>query len=311
MKKILLLGLPCVIIVLLVCGCGTKKWGITSAGENLSALTKVTDSEEDCFTPFGGDNGKDLFFSVSEGSFYSNIYKKDNPFSGSMNQKTSGKNENTSPTYCDSIDKIAFSGKLEGAGLKDIYMMNNTQGKALSQVTNTPDADEDYPCFSPDGKFLVYEKRPENLRETGSEIWLRNIESGENIMLGKGRMPSFSPDGKSIVFVKYTADASYTCLWIMGIDGDNQIQVTDAKFGKVGHPRISPDGKRIVFDCSKKKQKKDYDLYIIDKDGNNLTQLTINKSYDGQPYWTKDGNIYFTSDRGGKIGHYQIWRFKP
>lgn len=31
---------------------------------------------------------------------------------------------------------------------------------------------------------------------------------------------------------------------------------------------------------------------MIDVDGNNLTQLTINKSYDGQPYWTTDGYIY-------------------
>lgn len=49
---------------------------------------------------------------------------------------------------------------------------------------------------------------------------------------------------------------------------------------------------------------------MIDVDGNNLTQLTINKSYDGQPYWTTDGYIYFVSDRGNNVGNYQIWRFK-
>ena len=37
--------------------------------------------------------------------------------------------------------------------------------------------------------------------------------------------------------------------------------------------------------------------------------MTINKSFDGEPYWANDGYIYFTSDRGGIDRHYQIWRF--
>ena len=59
-----------------------------------------------------------------------------------------------------------------------------------------------------------------------------------------------------------------------------------------------------------KKDKNDADLYVVDTDGNNLVQLTVNKSYDGQPYWTTDGFIYFVSDRGNDPGNYQIWRFK-
>ena len=59
-----------------------------------------------------------------------------------------------------------------------------------------------------------------------------------------------------------------------------------------------------------KKDKKDFDIYIIDVDGNNLTQVTINKSYDGMPYWTKDNYLYFVSDRGNVEENLQIWRFK-
>lgn len=95
----------------------------------------------------------------------------------------------------------------------------------------------------------------------------------------------------------------------MNIDGSEQMQITDAKKGYAMNPRWSPDDTQLVFG-SMKKDKKDSDLYIIDIDGNNLTQLTINKSYDGQPYWTTDGYIYFVSDRGNNDGNYQIWRFK-
>ena len=142
-----------------------------------------------------------------------------------------------------------------------------------------------------------------------SEIWLRNLKTGENVLLGNGYQPCFSPDGKRIAYVKYSSDAKSTSIWVMNIDGSEQVQVTDAKKGFALNPRWSPDGKRLIFQSSKK-DKKDADLYVIDSDGNNLTQLTINKSYDGQPYWTTDGYIYFVSDRGNDPGNYQIWRFK-
>ena len=306
--------------------CGPTQFAITMSGENLSALTKVTDNEEPCVSPYGGDNGKDLFFAARESGKYYNIYKKENPFSSALTQKTSGKNFNLSPAYNAATDRIAFRGQLEGSSSSDIYAMNNNQGKALTQITESSNAFEDNPCFSSDGKFLVYDKTTNNYYKMSSgwgyllgtyslvivqnsEIWLRNIETGENILLGSGVQPAFSPDGKSIVYAKYSSDAKSCSIWTMDTDGGNQVQVTDAKKGYAFHPRFSPDGKQIVFECLKK-DKKDNDIYIIDVDGNNLTQVTVNKSYDGQPYWTSDGYIYFVSDRGGKVGDRQIWRFK-
>ena len=109
--------------------------------------------------------------------------------------------------------------------------------------------------------------------------------------------------------MKYSADAKSCSIWIMDIDGTNQVQVTDAKKGYAYNPCWSPDGDKIVFQATKK-GKSDSDLYVIDVDGNNLTQLTINQSQDMMPYWTNDNHIYFTSDRGNTKGNYQIWRFK-
>ena len=312
-------------IAILMSSCGSQQFAITSTGENLSALTKVTDNEEPCISPFGGDNGKDLFFAARENKQYYNIYKKDNPFSNAMSQKTSGKNRNYSPAYCQAIGKIAFRCQLEGQSSSDIYLMTNTQGKALTQITESSDAYEDNPSFNPDGTMLVYDKVTNSYyRQAGgffgllgpniivvqnSEIWLRNLKTGENVLLGNGYQPCFSPDGEKIAFVKYSSDAKSCSIWMMDKDGSNPVQITDAKKGYAFHPRFSPDGKKIVFD-STKKDKKDSDIYIIDIDGNNLTQVTINKSYDGQPYWTTDGYIYFVSDRGNKADNRQIWRYK-
>ena len=320
MKKLFIIGLAS---ATLLSSCGGKKFLISASGENLTALTKVTDNEEPCESPYGGDNGKDLFFAAKEKGGYWNIYKKDNPFSNAMSQKTNGKNFNTSPAYCAAIDKIAFSSQMEGQNSADIYLMPNNQGKTLSPVTESSNAREDNPSFSKDGKFLVYDKVISTLYKRGgflsfgggitvvrsSEIWLKNLETGESILLGNGAQPSFSPNGKGIVFVKYSSDAKSCSIWTMDIDGGNTVQITDAKKGYAYYPRYNPSGDKIIFQASKK-DKKDADIYIIDADGNNLTQLTINKSYDGQPYWTEDGYIYFVSDRGDKSGKRQIWRFK-
>ena len=304
-----------------------KKFAITMTGENLSTLTQVTDNAEPCMDPFGGDNGAPLYFSVRENKKYYNIYKKANPFSAAMSQKTSGKNFNRNPWYNPATDKLAFSCMQDGSSTSDIYTMFDNKGKALSQITESSDAYEENPSFSKDGSKIVYNKIQNTYYRKvnwagmlfgfgvstvivqNSDIWMKDMTSGETTLLSNGYQPSFSPDGKKVAYVKYSSDAKSTSIWVMNIDGSEQVQVTDAKKGFAFHPRFSPDGKRIVFQSSKK-DKKDADLYVVDTDGNNLVQLTVNKSYDGQPYWTTDGFIYFVSDRGNDPGNYQIWRFK-
>lgn len=317
MKKSLFLSFGLMTIVSLCVGCGPKPspepivetYVVFSPGENLTALTKVHETGNSCDFPFGGDGGRNLFFSVRDNAGNRNIYRKDNPTSMSIVQLTGGKSKNIAPSYCAATNTVVFDGRPEGNTISDIYMVNATQGGALQQITNTPDAHEQYPCISRDGKRIVYEKvlRHNNIKET--ELWLKNLQTNENIQLGLGRTPAFSPDGRSIVFVKYASDGYTTCLCIINSDGSNLTQLTDASMGTVWRPCFSPDGTKIVFQCNKP-QKGDEDLYVIDRNGNGLTQLTINKSYDGEPYWANDGNIYFTSDRGGSNKHYQIWRFR-
>lgn len=59
MKRLVISAL---ILFVAVAGNAKKKWAITTTGESLQALTQVTDNEEPCLYPFGGDNGAALFF---------------------------------------------------------------------------------------------------------------------------------------------------------------------------------------------------------------------------------------------------------
>jgi TolB protein len=286
-----------------------KVYAITAGGENLSALTKITDDDNRCTMPSGGDNGKNLFYlkrSHDGANVYSNIFKKDNPLATASSEKTSGKNRHAHPSYCEAIDKIVFRFSTEGNSSSDIYMMSASQGKALTQVTDSRGDWEDNPTFSHNGTYIAYDKSPSGVNMRDTEVWLKNRETGENTLLGKGAQPSFSPDGKKIAYIKYTGtDAN---IYIMGIDGENQVQITDSKKGYAQDPKWSPDGNYLIFSASK--DGKNPDIYVIRTDGEMLTQLTTNESTDAQPYWSKDGFIYFTSDRGGKEGNFQIWRFK-
>jgi len=59
----------------------------------------------------------------------------------------------------------------------------------------------------------------------------------------------------------------------------------------------SPDGSRIAFHAATLSG--DYDIYVIDANGANVTRLTQNAARDRFPTWTPDGRIAFTTDRDG------------
>lgn len=296
---------------LIVSSCGAKRFAMYSPEEtNLQSLNKITDNEDNKFdSPYGGDFGKNLFFAVRDKRGRSNIYRKENPVSAAMSPKTDGMNINTSPSYCPASGQIAYAGRQEGAFVNDIFMMDASQGSAIRRVTNTPSEAEFFPCLSADGLSIVYEKCFIGGVLRDAQIWRQDLRTESSTLLCQGRMPSFSHDGSSIVFVRFTSDGNNTCLVVMDSNGQNQTELTDAKMGLVGMPRFSPDDRQIVFQC-KKKDKKDIDLYVINRDGTGLMQLTFNKSHDAEPYWANDGFIYFSSDRGGRPDNFQIWRFK-
>ena len=84
--------------------------------------------------------------------------RKKTQFASASSQKTSGKNLNYQPFYSPAIDKIVFRCQNEGSSTSDIFMMAATNGKTLTQITESSNAYEGNPCISSDGKLLVYDK---------------------------------------------------------------------------------------------------------------------------------------------------------
>lgn len=99
-------------------------------------------------------------------------------------------------------------------GQQDIYIMdlgNPSDGAAIN-LTNTPDIDENYATWSPDGQAIAYSAVAAGI-ETVSYRRLDN--PSQEIVVGRGRMPTWNPIDGSQIF--YTQPRQYAEYLITGV----------------------------------------------------------------------------------------------
>ena len=107
---------------------------------------------------------------------------------------------------------------------------------------------------SPDGSQAVYVLSRNDLKkDTGlANLWLVDIESGENRQLTSSRegesSPQWRPDGKAIGFLsnRHDPDEGTTQVWVLPLKGGEATRVTDVE-GDVEDFAFSPDGKHLAL----------------------------------------------------------------
>lgn len=187
---------------------------------------------------------------------------------------------------------------------------------------------DDYsPAISPNGKWLAFA----STRLQNAELYLMELATLDLQQLTHTDeldeyMPAFSADGKSIAFVTERtrggmmlppiqasgSDPSRAAIYLMDVDGRNQRALIDVG-GADRAPVFSPDGQKIAFESKAPTETETTDdstgevtsplqvddtleIYVIDTDGTNKTQLTHNNVDDGHPTWSPNGKqIAFTS----------------
>jgi TolB protein len=97
--------------------------------------------------------------------------------------------------------------------------------------------------------------------------------------------PRFSPDGKEIVFSSWV-DNGFD-LYRIDAQGNNLSRLTK-DMGSNEEPVFSPDNEFIVFSSKKmiSKGKAAQDIYIMNRDGEIIGQLTQNFGHCISPQWT-------------------------
>jgi len=142
----------------------------------------------------------------------------------------------------------------------------------------------------------------DNWSQQGKQPSIVRIDkSGGERVLSDGVNPALSPDGKWIVFSMAVGRSRH--LFLMRSDGSDLAQLSDGRAIDV-QPVWSPNGHWIAFTSNRghvdmrHRSRSNWDVWMVDRQGENLTRLTRNPARDGAPTFTADGGyVLFHSDR--------------
>jgi Tol biopolymer transport system component len=239
------------------------------------------------------DGRKIAFMSKRDGNF--EIY--------SMNADGTGQTRLTNnpaadgfPAWSPDGTKIAFvSGDLHNPITFEIYVMN-ADGSNRTRLT-TDSLIDGVPSWSPDGTKIVFMSGAGSLFDLNSfDIFVMNANGSNRTRLTNNTImdgqPSYSPDGTKILFSSGDAFATAGIeIYVMNADGSNKIQLTNNSLPD-GFPAWSPDGAKIVFASGisgsnpfRPFDETNVELYVMNADGSNRTQLTNNSVLDWFPDW--------------------------
>ena len=176
-------------------------------------------------------------------------------------------------------------------------MIMDQDGANPVPLTDGLDYDVLTPRFSPTQQQITYlalfDYRP-------AQVYLFNIETGEQEALGAYRgmtfAPRFSPDGTKVVLSAERNGNSD--ISIMDLRTRQTTQLTDNPAIDTS-PSMSPDGSQIAFSSDRGGSEQ---IYIMNADGSNQRRITFKEGRYGTPVWSPRGDlIAFTRQHQGRF----------
>lgn len=181
----------------------------------------------------------------------------------------------------------------------DLYLWD-TETRTLSQLTQTPDQNEKFPRFSPDGHWIVYQ-----VGNADGSVWtLRRVgldgsHNEEIVTAGNLAInPDISPDGAWIAFAgRGSDDATRNDIFIVRPDGSDMTNLT-AESDAIGYsvlPSWSADGNTIAF-TGGQLDGDTADIFLVDVASHEVSQFMEIETYKEMgPTYSPDGRYLAAS----------------
>lgn len=159
----------------------------------------------------------------------------------------------------------------------DIWTVRD-DGRKARPLTRTPDHDDAYPAYSPDGRWIAF-MRFANPDRSDSEMWLmdkrgrhqRQLTSDD---LPKDQLPDWRPDGRLIAY------EAARDIWVVRPDGTGRRNLTRTPLVHEYGPTWSPDGRRIAYLEFRERR-----VYTMRADGSDVRPLTAAFAPQFVPAW--------------------------
>lgn len=211
--------------------------------------------------------------------------------------------EDFEPALSPDNERIVFVRRKEGEH-SDIFMMN-TDGSALRNLTQTSDADEVTPVFSPDGATIAFASDLEGqwdiyfIDPSGADPRARPvITSTESNELH----PFFSPGGDVLAFSSNRESGNWDLYTASLTNGAWTRLTTDSSIERF--PVWGADGRTLAY---RREVNSDSEIHVMDMISRTTRRLTDSPGFDGYPALTRDGSgVVFASNRSGNLQLYSM-----
>jgi tricorn protease len=151
--------------------------------------------------------------------------------------------------------KLAFVSERDGN--REVYIVD-IRTRELKRLTNTPDAAESNPKWSPTGNYVAFIRGP-----FGRQLCWVDVNTGEEKVVVEGPFIgefAWSPDGRWICFNRRDPANNVTDLYIVPWNGGEPVNVTRMPYWN-GSIVWTKDGKNIVFRSNRTDD--NVDIYVL------------------------------------------------